>query len=76
MHYCAAEEYQKVYKTLNQICQEILKHISDKQEQVNLLKKSQNLSIKYRKAECEFQSSGVYGGSVSLMIMLTFYRKN
>nr|WP_261792623.1 lysozyme inhibitor LprI family protein [Rickettsia japonica] len=32
-------EYKKVDKKLNQIYQEILKHISDKQEQVNLLKK-------------------------------------
>ncbi|AEK74111.1 hypothetical protein RHHCN13_07170 [Rickettsia conorii subsp. heilongjiangensis] len=40
-------EYKKVDKKLNQIYQEILKHISDKQEQVNLLKKSPNLWIKY-----------------------------
>ncbi|MEY4464265.1 MAG: hypothetical protein RLZZ81_1236 [Pseudomonadota bacterium] len=68
MNYCAGEEYKKVDKKLNQIYQEILKHISE--EQVNLLKKSQNLWIKYRDAECEFQSSGVYGGSVYPMILL------
>ena len=39
-------EYKKVDKKLNQIYQEILKHISDKQEQVNLLK-NPNLWIKY-----------------------------
>lgn len=29
MNYCAGEEYKKVDKKLNQIYQEILKHISD-----------------------------------------------
>lgn len=38
MNYCAGEEYKKVDKKLNQIYQEILKHISDEQEKVNLLK--------------------------------------
>ncbi|KJW03429.1 hypothetical protein REIP_1462 [Rickettsia endosymbiont of Ixodes pacificus] len=75
MHYCADEEYKKVDKELNQIYQEILKHISDKQEQVNLLKKSQNLWIKYREAECKFQSFGVYGGSVYPMILLMCFTK-
>ncbi|MFV9901123.1 MAG: lysozyme inhibitor LprI family protein [Rickettsia conorii subsp. raoultii] len=70
MNYCVAAEYKKVDKKLNQIYQEILKHISDKQEQVNLLKKSQNLWIKYRDADCEFRSFGVYGGSVYPMILL------
>lgn len=32
MNYCVAAEYKKVDKKLNQIYQEILKHISDKQE--------------------------------------------
>ncbi|WP_016769762.1 lysozyme inhibitor LprI family protein [Rickettsia sibirica] len=50
MNYCVAAEYKKVDKKLNQIYQEILKHISDKREQVNLLKKSPNLWIKYRDA--------------------------
>ena len=45
MNYCVAAEYKKVDKKLNQIYQEILKHISDKQEQVNLLKKSQNYGL-------------------------------
>ena len=75
MHYCADEEYKKVDKELNQIYQEILKHILDKQEQVNLLKKSQNLWIKYQEAECEFQSFGVYGGSVYPMILLMCFTK-
>ncbi|MCC8462000.1 MAG: lysozyme inhibitor LprI family protein [Rickettsia endosymbiont of Ecitomorpha arachnoides] len=70
MNYCAGEEYKKVDKKLNQIYKEILKHISDEQEKVNLLKKSQNLWIKYRDADCEFRSSGVYGGSVYPMILL------
>ncbi|AFC74271.1 hypothetical protein RPATATE_0031 [Rickettsia parkeri str. Tate's Hell] len=79
MNYCVAAEYKKVDKKLNQIYQEILKHISDKREQVNLLKKSPNLWIKYRDADCEFRSFGVYGGSVYPMILLmclTSYRKN
>ncbi|AFC70529.1 lysozyme inhibitor LprI family protein [Rickettsia australis] len=69
MHYCAGEEYKKVDKKLNQIYQEILKHLADEQEKVNLLRKAQNLWIKYRDADCEFWSSGVYGGSVYPMIL-------
>ncbi|MFA1688816.1 lysozyme inhibitor LprI family protein [Candidatus Rickettsia barbariae] len=79
MNYCVAAEYKTVDKKLNQIYQEILKHISDKREQVNLLKKSPNLWLKYRDTDCEFRSFGVYGGSVYPMILLmclTSYRKN
>ncbi len=36
MNYCVAAEYKKVDKKLNQIYQEILKHISDKRKLIYL----------------------------------------
>lgn len=67
MNYCANEDFKKADKELNQLYQEILKYTSE--EETNLLKKSQNLWIKLRDADCEFGSFQVREGTVFPMIL-------
>lgn len=67
MNYCANEDFKKADKELNQLYREILKYTSE--EETNLLKKSQNLWIKLRDADCEFGSFQVREGTVFPMIL-------
>lgn len=66
MNTCAAQDYQKADRTLNETYKNVMARASESQQ--TLLKNAQNAWIKVRDADCAFISSGVEGGSVKPMI--------
>lgn len=67
MNQCATSNYKKADAELNRTYQEVLAKTSVSQKA--LLKSAQLTWIKYRDADCTFQSSATEGGSVHPMII-------
>ncbi|CNH95702.1 MULTISPECIES: lysozyme inhibitor LprI family protein [Yersinia] len=67
MNQCANSDYKKADAELNRIYQDVLAKTSVAQRP--LLKSAQLTWIKYRDADCTFQSSATEGGSVHPMII-------
>ncbi|CFR05425.1 lysozyme inhibitor LprI family protein [Yersinia kristensenii] len=67
MNQCATSDYKKADTELNRTYKEVLAKTSVGQRA--LLKSAQQTWIKYRDADCTFQSSATEGGSVHPMII-------
>ncbi|MGE4799165.1 lysozyme inhibitor LprI family protein [Yersinia hibernica] len=67
MNQCANSDYKKADAELNRIYKEVLDKTSSAQRP--LLKSAQLTWIKYRDADCTFQTSATEGGSVHPMII-------
>lgn len=66
MNQCAAQEYEKANKELNNVYSGYRTRLSDSQKQQ--LKDTQLAWIKFRDLACEFESSGIEGGSAKSMV--------
>lgn len=66
MNLCAARDYADVDRQLNEVYREYRKRLSD--DQKRQLKDAQRAWIEFRDRSCDFESSGVEGGSVHPLI--------
>ena len=66
LNYCAYQEYQQQDKLLNDTYQKLYQSLQEKQRP--LLLKAQRSWIQFRDHNCNFEASGVIGGSVWPMI--------
>jgi len=68
MSQCAALESAQTEKQLKKIYQQLKTQNSGDVEQLNLLKQTQSLWLKYRETSCQFASSQYEGGSIQPFI--------
>lgn len=66
---CAGDAFGKSDKQLNDLYRQVEKRLSDDADTRKLLGQAQRAWIKFRDAECDFQSSATAGGSARPMVI-------
>lgn len=69
MNECAAASFKKSDKKLNALYKEIEARLGDDADTRKLLVQAQRDWIKFRDAECDFQTAGAAGGSMEPMLV-------
>jgi len=71
MNECADAAFKEADKKLNELYKQIEARLSDDAETKNLLVQAQRDWVKFRDAECSFQTASAAGGSVMPMLTAT-----